>query len=362
MKKVIMALTLALALAALMTACGSTTKDTSEVPEQASEQVTTAATAEQVTTAEEAVYSREILIGFIPEIVLAPGENPVPLGVKVPDSVMSRIEGPKPLFLYSHPEYWDEIYRLEGSDVGYVVKVGNYYMDITFQGGFGPAWKYTSYSSGKLYGVTPNYFLFSLPSGIYAIEQRSVDQGKTHWAEDLPKEELDFIQRVDPEEPVDLDVSRNVQINDFSKEFVELDIRDGEVDVRFVDGFTSAKPTTTVGVTSPLWHRFSDGRRFFVQTKEDGSSEAVFIGGIEGNMQVICIPFKGNFLEADSRGIFYQRGEKKLFKSFYPMKINGEELFPEMPMELMKCGVEFLWERQSNGFQHSTPLEGEAPF
>ena len=354
MKK-IMVLTMALALALMsvgLTACGSTSKD---VPEQAS----SAVTAEQAS--EQDVYNREILIGVIPEIVLAPEEDPVPLGVKVPDSVMSRIEGPKPLFLYSHPEYWDEIYKLEGDDVGYVVKVGNYYIDITFQGGFGPAWKYTSYSSGKLYGVTPNYFLFSLPSGIYAIEQLSVDQGKTHWAEDLPKEELDFLQKVD-QEPVDLDVSRNVQINDFSEKFVKLDIREGEVDVTFVDGFTSAKPTTTVRVTSPLWHSFSDGRRFFVQTKKDGSSEAVFVGGIEGNMQVICIPFKGKFLEADSRGIFYQRGNAKFFKSFYPIGVNGEELFPEMPMEQLSCGVEFLWERQSNGFQHSTPLEGEAPF
>ena len=357
MKKMALALmTLILAVTlAMITACGSTTKkETSDVAEHAS----SAVTAE--TETDSGIYSREILIGVIPEIILGPGEEPVPLGVKVPDSVMSRIEGPKPLFLYSHPEYWDEIYRLEGSDVGYVVKVGNYYIDITFQGGFGPAWKYTSYSSGKLYGVTPNYFLFSLPSGIYAIEQLSVDQGKTKWAEDLPKEELDFLQKVD-QEPVDLDVSRNVQINDFSKEFVNLDIRTGEVDVSFVDGFTSAKPTT-LRVTSPLWHRFSDGRRFFVQTKEDGSSEAVFIGGIEGNMQVICIPFKGKFLEADSRGIFYQRGEKKFFKSFYPIWVNGEELFPEMPMEQLSCGVEFLWERQSNGFQHSTLLEGEAPF
>ena len=350
----IMALALALALA-LITACGSTTKKgTSDVAEQASSAVTT----EQAE--EHAVYNREDLIGVIPEILLGPGEDPVPLGVKVPDSVMSRIEGPKPLFLYSHPEYWDEIYKLEGDDVGYVVKVGNYYIDITFQGGFGPAWKYTSYNSGKLYGVTPNYFLFSLPSGIYAIEQLSVDQGKTHWAEDLPKEELDFLQRVSSE-PVQLNVSRNVQINDFSKEFVNLDIRTGEVDVSFAEGFTSAK-STTIRVTSPLWHRFSDGRRFFVQTKEDGSSEAVFVGGIEGNMQVICIPFKGKFLEADSRGIFYQRGGTQFFKSFYPIWVNGEELFPEMEESLMHCGVEFLWERQSNGFKHSTPLEGEAPF
>ena len=348
-------LTLIAVALAMITACGSTTKkDTSDVAEQ----VTTAATAEQAE--EHAVYNREDLIGVIPEIVLAPGEDPVPLGVKVPDSVMSRIEGPKPLFLYSHPEYWDEIYKLEGDDVGYVVKVGNYYIDITFQGGFGPAWKYTSYNSGKLYGVTPNYFLFSLPSGIYAIEQLSVDQGKTHWAEDLPKEELDFLQRVSSE-PVQLNVSRNVQINDFSKEFVNLDIRTGEVDVSFAEGFTSAK-STTIRVTSPLWHRFSDGRRFFVQTKEDGSSEAVFVGGIEGNMQVICIPFKGKFLEADSRGIFYQRGGTQFFKSFYPIWVNGEELFPEMEESLMHCGVEFLWERQSNGFKHSTPLEGEAPF
>lgn len=346
-----------LAALVLMTACGSTTKkDTSDVAEQAS----SAVTAE--TETDSGIYSREDLIGVIPETILGPGEEPVPLGVKIPDSVMSRIEGPKPLFLYSHPEYWDEIYRLEGSDVGYVVKVGNYYLDITFQGGFGPVWNFTSYNKGKIYGVTPNHLLFVDDSGIYAISQGSaIDGVVSHWAEDLPKEELDFIQRVDPE-PVKLHVARNVQINDFSKEFVNLDIRTGEVDVTFVDGFTSAKPTTTVGVTSPLWHNFSDGRRFFVQMKEDGSSEAVFIGGIEGNMQVICIPFKGKFLEADSRGIFYQRGEKKFFKSFYPIWVNGEELFPEMPVELMSCGVEFLWERQSNGFKHSTPLEGEAPF
>ena len=99
-------LTLIAVALAMITACGSTTKkDTSDVAEQ----VTTAATAEQAE--EHAVYNREDLIGVIPEIVLAPGEDPVPLGVKVPDSVMSRIEGPKPLFLYSHPEYWDEIFK-----------------------------------------------------------------------------------------------------------------------------------------------------------------------------------------------------------------------------------------------------------
>lgn len=348
-------LTLIAVALAMITACGSTTKkEATDVAEQASSAVTT----EQAE--EHAVYNREDLIGVIPEILLGPGEDPVPLGVKVPDSVMSRIEGPKPLFLYSHPEYWDEIYKIEGTDIGYVVKVKNYYLHISFQGGFGPVWNFTSYNKGKIYGVTPNHLLFVDDSGIYAISQGSATDGIAHWAEDLPKEELDFLQRVSSE-PVDLDVSRNVQINDFSKEFVNLDIRTGEVDVSFVEGFTSAKPTK-IKVTSPLWHRFSDGRRFFVQTKEDGSSEAVFIGGIEGNMQVICIPFKGKFLEADSRGIFYQRGNKTFFKSFYPIWVNGEELFPEMEESLMHCGVEFLWERQSNGFKHSTPLEGEAPF
>ena len=144
MKKIIaltlMTLILAVTLA-LITACGSTTKkETSDVAEHAS----SAVTAEQAE--EENVYNREDLIGVIPEIVLAPGEDPVPLGVKVPDSVMSRIEGPKPLFLYSHPEYWDAMYKLEGNDVGYVVKVKNYYLYITFQGGFGPVWNFTSYN------------------------------------------------------------------------------------------------------------------------------------------------------------------------------------------------------------------------
>ncbi len=312
-------------------------------------------------TTEYALSEEDTSLGnVIPEIVPGPEEGPIPLGIPYPETVE---DGSKPLFLYTLPEfapYIKEAYKLEESDVGYILHVKEYWIEITFKGAYGPVWKYTSFSEGELFGVTPNHFVFQIDGKLFYIEQESVNGGRKGQYEDLPAEEKDYLQHVSNIDGFHM--ARNVQIEDFKSDSIEFAFRyDGLLEIRFPEATVSRN--AALRADSPEWYQFRDGRMFFVRTIDAFHKEAVFIGGIDGIMQVIQIPFRGEFSGADEFGIYYERRGKTYFKSFYPIRVGDEVLFPEIDGNLLgKEGIEFPDELNSTSNQESIPAELAAPF
>lgn len=301
------------------------------------------------------------LENVIPEIVPGPEEGPIPLGIPYPEDLLDESWTSKPLFLYTLPEfapYIKEAYKLEGSDVGYILHVKNYWLEITFKGAYGPVWKFTSFSEGELFGVTPNHFVFQINGKLFYIEQESVKGGRKGRYEELPNSEKDYLQHV--KEVDGFHMALNVQINDFKRADLSFGA-DGMLEVVFPK--TTVSKRAALRVDSPDWYQFRDGRMFFIHTIDTSHKEAVFVGGIDGIMQVIQIPFRGEFAGADDCGIFYQRGERTYFKSFYPIRVGDEMLFPEIDGNLLgKEGIEFPDELKSTSNQESIPAELVAPF
>ena len=340
---------------AMLVGCGSATETVA----------TQAATEDrEPETTEYALSEEEQSLGnVIPEIVPGPEEGPIPLGIPYPEEQANEGGASKPLFMYALPQFAPYIkaaYKLEGSDVGYVLHVKEYWLEITFQGAYGPVWKFTSFSEGELFGVTPNHFVFLIDGKLFYIEQESVNGGRKGRYEVLPEEEKEYLQHVSNIDGFHM--ARNVQIDDFKSKNIKIAFRyDGLLEVRFPEATVSRN--AALRADSPEWHQFRDGRMFFIRTVDISHQEAVFIGGIDGMMQVIQIPFRGEFSYADDCGIFYQRGERTYFKSFYPIRVGDEMLFPEIDGRILnRDGIELPREFNSTPNQDSNPAELVAPF
>ena len=344
MKKFIIIITVALTV--LLTAC------TRQMPTEVREN-----TAEKET--EELVFIDTPFDGIIPKIQIDGKE--VPLGEALPPSEIAYDPADPeemPLFLYTHPENWEEEYRAKGTN-RYIAHVGEYYMEVSIWGPVGPVWKFTSYS-GVLCGVTDHTFLFDEDGEVLAVEQGS-ETLCTHLFEKLPLAERTSRKDLGLEASVNLE--ENVQINSLY-----------DVDYTVVDGtgIWVEMPEATVSKPemvriyekdSVRWYQYRDGRMFFVQ-KYYGFSpyEAVFYGGINGCMQILHIPFDGEFRRADAYGITYERDGDLYFKPFYRVGINGEMNYIEIPACLRAWGLELPKEIMGDSLEDSIEAEMVPPF
>ena len=117
MKKIL----LMMLVAAMLVGCSSATETVA----------TQAATEDREPEIELASTEDTSLENVIPEIVPGPEEGPIPLGIPYPEDLLDESWTSKPLFLYTLPEfapYIKEAYKLEGSDVGYILHVKNYWL------------------------------------------------------------------------------------------------------------------------------------------------------------------------------------------------------------------------------------------
>lgn len=294
----------------------------------------------------------------IPKVIPGPKDDPIPLGVETPpiDMEWTDHEGERPLFFYHKPQMlWEfEVFRVLGTTADYVVRSGNYMMWVTSYGVTGPVWRVTSYQEGKMVGVTDHYFLFEDDGNIYAVEEGDTLPGVVHSYDDISEQEKASKKDVKPRK---LRFGENVQINSLDDEFVELSVEGNWLYIKF--NLTAAKndniPLTSMEYRK--WYRYGDDRIFFVQERSP-IKDAVFVGGIDGIGRVIVISFMGEFVKADSRGIYYERSGEIYFMSFIPMYFDEyAEYYTEVPAEFLEY-IEFPTEIQGSVNDESERMEG----
>ena len=113
----------------------------------------------------------------------------------------------------------------------------------------------------------------------------------------------------------------------------------------------------TIWITDPQWYRLGE-RYFFIQPTNGYDWEAIFIAEIDGIPQVIQIPFSGEVVEINSRGIIYSRGGMIYYKSFYPQMSHHQNWwdFPE------KQGWGCDAPSEVGGAGNEVAVKAEAPF
>lgn len=267
-------------------------------------------------------------------------------------------EGKEPLFLVT-PGELTETYSITGSR-HCIIRMDNYLLEVTLNPGVCPVWSITSYSDGKIIGVTNHCYIFRDGGRIYAVENSNATDGVVHDYDILPMAERESEKAVIP---VSVEVPNNVQINGWDWNELELQVLEGGVVMSFPRD-TVSNGYEFVPVESPNWYQFYDGRLFFVQqTNTNEPYEAVFVGAFEGNFQAIRIPFNGELRFADTLGIHYMRDGEHFFKSYYPVVINGKMEFPEVPEKVFIMGdFDFPAEIWGTYPQKSKSAEIKAPF
>ena len=267
-------------------------------------------------------------------------------------------EGKDPLFLVT-PGELTETYKIAGSRHS-IIRIDEYLIEVTLNPGVCPVWSITSYSDGKIIGVTDHCYIFRDGGRVYAVENSNATDGMVHEFDELPLAERESEKAVIP---VQVEVPKNVQINSWEWNDLEIQTVKGGVVMSFPRA-TVSKGTEWVPVEDPDWYQFYDGRIFFVQqTYTNEPYEAVFVGAFEGNFQAIRIPFNGELRFADTLGIHYTRDNENFFKSYYPVVINGKMEFPEVPEKVFIIGdFDFPAEIWGTYPQKSKAAEIIAPF
>ena len=267
-------------------------------------------------------------------------------------------EGKDPLFLVT-PGELNETYKIAGSRHS-IIRIDEYLIEVTPNPGVCPVWSITSYSDGKIIGVTDHCYIFRDGGRVYAVENSNATDGMVHEFDELPLAERESEKAVIP---VQVEVPKNVQINSGEWNDLEIQTVKGGVVMSFPRA-TVSKGTEWVPVEDPDWYQFYDGRIFFVQqTYTNEPYEAVFVGAFEGNFQAIRIPFNGELRFADTLGIHYTRDNENFFKSYYPVVINGKMEFPEVPEDVFILGdFDFPAEIWGTYPQKSKAAEIIAPF
>ena len=267
-------------------------------------------------------------------------------------------EEKEPLFLVT-PGELTETYKIAGSN-HCIIRFKEYLLEVTLNPGVCPVWSITSYSDGKIVGITDHCYIFRDGGRVYAVENSNATNGVVHEYDILPLAERESEKAVIP---VRVEVPKNVQINSWEWNDLEIQTVEGGVVMSFPRD-TVSNGYEFVPVESPDWYQFYDGRIFFVQqTYTNEPYEAVFVGAFEGNFQAIRIPFNGELRFADTLGIHYMRDGEHFFKSYYPVVINGKMEFPEVPEKVFIMGdFDFPAEIWGTYPQKSKSAEIKAPF
>lgn len=291
----------------------------------------------------------------IPTITAEVGDS-IPLGAPLDQWKEWGKDDKTPLFKYNNPENWDKVYRLKGGD--FVVLEGEYLMRISLIGREGPVWSYcqTPEFGGEVIGVTDNYFIIQNDEGTFAITDEAcipfdeISEEEKASMKEASKVEVEFTDRVTIDRWLDGKITYNVS-DDHSY-----------VDILFT-GYERGVDTTLY-LWEETWYQLeSSEHMYFIQTDIDPIAKtAGFIVNMDGIEKLLLIRFDGDFFDANEFGIVYIRDGIKYFKSYYPINVDGYEVFPEIPVSAFYYGIEFPMVKNLKEYDNSISAERNAPF
>lgn len=261
----------------------------------------------------------------------------IPLGVELPEVPNEWGTDEEPCFLYDRPEFWEEIYLIEGKDM-VVVKVKDYYLCLTPMGPVGPVWAYCRYVDfGQFYGITSHYaFLFMHHGKLEVVKPGTRFPQIAGYYDELDLSEQDSTRRGNP---AYIQMPSAIEIDSLDEVVVDYN---EEIGVAMIANTT--KEFFDVGVIQIFEGEMktfpgkSGDRVFRVQEAEYGEGlEAIFIGAVDDLGVLFRIPYQGDIVEINRYGILHKSGNIERFTPFSPVIINGELFFAEYSPEFFEA-------------------------
>ena len=252
----------------------------------------------------------------------------VPLGINLPAVENDWGSEETPIFLYTNPNLWEKVYKLEGDDDHYIVKVSHFYLLVSIAGKVGPVWSFARYDNfGSIYGVTNhNIFLFEHSGKILAVPQGHIYEAKAYDYSGLSEEETLSKKRAYPT-PSKVNFCETLCIDSLDSPQTILEYSD-ILNLVVVSNIAYKEHSTDMVYITDGGLYSVDGKQgervFKIQEARNGY-EAIFVGALDQKGVLLRIPIEGDPQGVDKYGLYslHQNGELYIHP-YYPVLIDGE--------------------------------------